>query len=460
MDTPVADFIDGYEKSGTVRAHMPGHKGRGSIFAPSDITEIAGADSLYDAGGIIRRSEENAASLFGAGRTFYSAGGSSQCLKAMCLLACMASGRGPGRPVIAAARNAHSSFISASMLAGFDIAWIPPEDDEFSVCRCTVTPEGLADFLRGFIDERGSAPAAVLITSPDYLGNIADIRGLAEASHSIDVPLIVDNAHGAYLKFMPEDMHPMTLGADACCDSAHKTLPVLTGGAYLHISERGPEIFESGAPAALSYFGSTSPSYLILRSLDEVNPYLENGIRDDLRAVSERVGEMKRTCEDAGIVFTGSEEIKVTADCPASGLGPGTDAASALRARGVECEFADRDYVVLMFSGSSTPEDIERAETALSDIAARGSGKSPAAARPAFRLPEVRYQPRETLYMTSEYAALEEAAGRAASGEDVSCPPAVPLAVRGEVIDENMIRVMRYYGIEKVSVLKEGGICR
>lgn len=463
MDTPIADFIDEYEKSEAVRAHMPGHKGRGSIFAPSDITEIAGADSLYHADGIIRRSEENASMLFGSGLTLYSTEGSSQCVKAMCLLACIAAAAGPDlqagpraasdRPVIAAARNAHSSFISAAMLADFDVDWIPAEDEEFSVCRCTVTPDGLRRFLKER-EDRGAAPSAVYITSPDYLGNIADIKGLADAAHSFGIPLLVDNAHGAYLRFMPRDLHPMTLGADACCDSAHKTLPVLTGGAYLHISKDAPEMIRKAATAAISYFGSTSPSYLILRSLDEANPYLENGIRADLRKAAARINELREKCEDAGIVFTGDEEIKVTIDSTASGLGSGTGLADSLRSRGIECEFADRDYVVLMFSGSSSLRDIEETETALLGIA-ENRGAPEEDPRPTFRLPEVRYQPRETLYMTSETVPAARAVGRAASGEDASCPPAVPIAMRGEVIDEDTVKVMEYYGIDEVSVLRE-----
>lgn len=80
-------------------------------------------------------------------------------------------------------------------------------------------------------------PAAVYITSPDYLGNLADIGGMSDVCRKYGVLLIVDNAHGAYLHFLPKPEHPLDLGAEMCCDSAHKTLPVLTGGAYLHISQ-------------------------------------------------------------------------------------------------------------------------------------------------------------------------------------------------------------------------------
>ena len=86
--------------------------------------------------------------------------------------------------------------------------------------------------------------------------------------------MLVDNAHGAYLHFLPEPMHPMQLGADICCDSAHKTLPVLTGSAYLHIAHGTPDMFAQRAESAMALFASTSPSYLILQSLDAMNPLL------------------------------------------------------------------------------------------------------------------------------------------------------------------------------------------
>ena len=120
----------------------------------------------------------------------------------------------------------------------------------------------------------------IIIKSPDYLGRTADIKGIADVCHRKGVLLIVDNAHGAYLKFSENDDHPLTLGADICCDSAHKTLPVLTGGAYLHLSKElvskydYDDLYEY-IKSVMCMNGSTSPSYLILQSLDLCNRYLE-----------------------------------------------------------------------------------------------------------------------------------------------------------------------------------------
>ena len=246
METPICDFVRRYGDSQTLRAHMPGHKGVGLLgFEHLDITEIDGADSLYEADGIIRRSEENASGLFGC-PTFYSTEGSSQCIRAMLFLAMQDAKRQGRTPKIAAARNVHKTFLSGAALLDLDVVWLYPQK-EGSYLSCPLDGAVLGAFL-----ER-ERPTAVYVTSPDYLGHVANIEKLAAVCHAHDALLLVDNAHGAYLRFLEPSRHPMDLGADLCCDSAHKTLPVVTGGAYLHVKER----FARQAKNALALFGST-----------------------------------------------------------------------------------------------------------------------------------------------------------------------------------------------------------
>ncbi|WP_366946564.1 hypothetical protein [uncultured Oscillibacter sp.] len=198
MTTPLADFLRAYAASGTARLHMPGHKGRGPLGCEAwDLTEISGADSLYEAAGVIARSEENAAALFGSAATFYSTEGSTQCVKAMLFLALQNRPAGTP-PVVLAARNVHKSFVHAAALLDFEPLWLWPEEGTSSLCACPVAAEGLDRALSAL----DAPPAAVYITSPDYLGNMADIPALAEVCRRYKTPLLADNAHGAYLRFL------------------------------------------------------------------------------------------------------------------------------------------------------------------------------------------------------------------------------------------------------------------
>ena len=238
MKTPICDFVNTYARSDSIRLHMPGHKGISEkesslpfLAEAFDITEIPGADSLYEADGIIRESEKNASLIFGS-HTFYSTEGSSQCIRAMLYLSLIYAKSQGKTTTIAAARNVHKSFISAAAMLDIDINWIYSENtsNDNSYLSCTVDADALDKKLSSLKEK----PFAFYITSPDYLGNISDVSAISRVCHKHGVLLLVDNAHGAYLKFLSPSQHPIDLGADLCCDSAHKTLPVLTGGAYLH----------------------------------------------------------------------------------------------------------------------------------------------------------------------------------------------------------------------------------
>ena len=211
MNTPIADFVRGYAEKNVSRLHMPGHKGKSFLGCEQlDITEIAGADSLYEADGIIAESEANAASLFGTGRTVYSTEGSSQCIRAMLYLA-ISNRKSQTKPVIVAARNVHKAFVYAASLLDFEIVWLMPEEDIHSVCSCQISPDNLQKTL----EELDAIPAAVYVTCPDYLGGQLDIKEIANICHQYGTILAVDNAHGAYQHFIEPKVHPIDLGAEA-----------------------------------------------------------------------------------------------------------------------------------------------------------------------------------------------------------------------------------------------------
>ena len=445
MNTPIADFVRAYAASGCARLHMPGHKGRPFLGCEAlDVTEIAGADELYGAAGIIAESEQNAGALFGSGRTFYAAEGSSQCVRAMLALAVWSAPPGR-RPVVLAARNAHKSLLCAAALLDFDVAWLWPESPGQSLCACPVSPAALERALEE------TRPAAVYVTSPDYLGGTCDVAALAEVSHRRGVPLLVDNAHGAYLRFLSPSRHPMDLGADLCCDSAHKTLPVLTGGAYLHVGRGAPAFFGENGRRALALFGSTSPSYLILQSLDLCNQYLASSYPENLDYTVGFLSELRGFLAGEGWRFIGDEPLKLTLDSRPMGF-TGQEISRHLVSHGIHPEYADPDYLVLMPAPETPPESLELLLSALSALAPR-----PPLAGPDLELspPPRAMTLRQALFAPTEVLPLEAATGRVLAGLSASCPPAVAPAVPGEVLTGNVMDIYRYYGIESVSVVKE-----
>ena len=437
MTTPIHDFVTRYLASGASRLHMPGHKGVGPLGCEvRDITEIAGADELYAASGIILESERNASALYGTGATFYAAEGSSQCVRAMLYLAMTAWHGGGARPVALAARNAHKSLLYAAALCDFDVEWLYSGD---SLCACPVTPDLLAERL----DAMPVTPFCVFVTSPDYLGGTQDIRGLSEVCHRRHIPLVVDNAHGAYLRFLPESRHPIDLGADLCCDSAHKTLPVLTGGAYLHIGKDADPHFVDGAKDALSLFGSTSPSWLILQSLDLCNARLAGDYPAALRRTIKKVGALKQRLMGRGFELYGDEPLKLTL------RGDGMALAEDLRRGGVECEYADREHVVMMFTPENAEADYARIEAAL-------TSPRPFTETPAPALPRLQraMTVRQAVFAPSETVSVAEAVGRVCAAPTVSCPPAVPIVVSGEIVTPGAVAALDYYGIKTLRVCK------
>ena len=452
MTTPICDFVARYAAVQPLRLHMPGHKGRNVLgLEQADITEIPGADVLYHPTGIILESERNAAALFGTGRTVYSTEGSSLPIRAMVYLTALYAASLGKRPLIAAGRNAHKVFITAAALLDVDVAWLYPENGG-NLLSCEITPEG----LDGYLKNTRELPTAVYITSPDYLGNMADVGGLSKVCRKFGCLLLVDNAHGAYLNFLPESRHPMALGADLCCDSAHKTLPVLTGGAYLHISGSAPELFSLAADQAMALFASTSPSYLILQSLDKVNEALSSSWVEALHRAAGEWEKVKARLRIFGYSLAGQEPLKLTI-LPKDYGYTGDELSRILEEKNVFCEFSDPDHLVLMLPVEYDPELPDRLTEAFLKIPRREVISIPA---PALHRAETVLRPHEALFLPSRMVPVAEAAGRIMADPTVSCPPAIPVVCSGERIEEWAVEAMEYYGITQVRVVATNEVTR
>lgn len=422
--------------------HMPGHKGAGILgFEGMDLTEIYGADELFAAEGIIKESEQNASNLFGC-PTYYSTQGSTLCIQTMCTILCQDAKSKGKKPKILAGRNAHRSFIHAAALLDFEIEWLYGNSDYLS---CKIHAE---DLEKAIIE---SLPTAVYLTNPDYLGNLLDIQSLASVCKKHNVLLAIDNAHGAYLRFLEPSLHPIDLGADLCCDSAHKTLPVLTGGAYLHLSDSLNQVWKNDVKHFMEYFSSTSPSYLIMASLDATNEVLDTTFRNSLSECIQRVDGLKNTLVQYGYTILSGEPMKITISTKEFGY-TGNEIANLLMECDIYPEFYDSDYIVLMPSPYNTKDDLKRLETCLCGIE-----RKPILINKPPKLEQSKkaMNVRQALFSSSITLDVSKSLGQVCSSVTVSCPPAILPVIPGEVISESSIEVMKYYGIETVRVVKE-----
>ena len=442
MNTPIYDFLQSYADSDVVRLHMPGHKGKAycdplAVVHPYDITEIKGADSLFEAKGIIRESEENAACLFGAKRTLYSVQGSTLCIQTMLALAAR-----PGNTVIAA-RNAHKAFLNTCVLLDLKVSWIYPEAGILMDAISSIYT--LKDIEKAILE--ASEPSCVYITSPDYYGRMADIEAISGLCKKYKLPLLVDNAHGAHLAFLEENRHPMALGADMCCDSAHKMLPALTGGAYLHSKN---ERFIGQAKDTMALFASTSPSYLILCSLDLCNRYLDQTIREHLEDAVKGVLALKARLS-AKFEIIESEPLRIPLYAPSVGLS-GIELSEVLRDHKIECEYADASYTVLLFSPLSSCEDFEAVFQGLAHFEKRTVPAQTATL--CIEKPERVLSIRQASLADNEELPVEQSLNRICGKAKVVCPPGIPIVAAGEKISENCINILKKYSILTVNVVK------
>lgn len=464
MNTPIYDFLKDFIDKDITRFFMPGHKGNMQIQNPRfaknkicppnvlkdiakyDITEITGADSLYFAESIIKESEENTASIYGSKCTCFSTGGSTLCIQTMLALACKPKDK------IIASRNAHISFINSCTILDLHPCWVLPKyTDNFGVSGI-VSPTDIKQAIMQNPDA-----TAVYITSPDYFGAISDIKEIARICFEYRKLLLVDNAHGANFKFFKQDIHPITLGADMCCDSAHKTLPVLTGGSYLHVSKTChiKTITKADVKHKMGLFGSTSPSYLTLLSMDLANVYLNEYAKDEFVNLQIKTLGLWRTLYNLNFVpiSTHFDPTKITLDAHKIGM-TGYDLQNFFAKHEIEPEYVSYRHVVLMVSPFNTQEDFDRLVNSLEDLSTIACKEQVKDDEIEFKLPKTLMSPQQACFSDFENVSIDDALGKTAHKTLIKCPPGVPIVVTGEEIDENVQKLLKKSSILFLDVVK------
>lgn len=475
--TPLIKALIKHKKLMAAPFHMPGHKkgtGIGRSFArlmktdpfSLDMTELPGLDDLHNPCGPIREAQIKAAELFGARQTFFLVNGTSAGIHAAVMSVC--------RPndVILMPRDVHRSVIGACILSGARPAYLPVRiNREYSIplpprpqdVRAALEEAGRTGAGQAGTGQTGAGQAravqagagqvkAVLMVHPSYYGVAGQLEEIAAAAHTRQIPLIVDEAHGAHFAFSDKFPVPaLKQGADISIQSTHKTLGALTQASMLHVNSDlvdGAEVFRH-----LKVLQSTSPSYLLMASLDSVVGQMEksgknlvarslklaNFVRSNIR----RIPGLK--CLDETVL--GSEggsgivdPTKIYISVRGIGLTGYQAADLLLRKYKIQVELSDRYNVLCMLSIGNTVDDAKNLVWALKELASvKRTPLQPTQQYDFEYAPLVTLTPREAWYAPKKTIPLREAVGQVAAEMIAPYPPGIPLVCPGEEITREIV---------------------
>ena len=465
-ERPIISFLTDHADKHTVSFHMPGHKGSAIYrkfgyteflekMMDCDITEIIGADNLFQTEGILKAAQEEYAKLYNVKRAYMLVNGTSGGV----IAAIMASVPKGGKLVMA--RNSHKAIYNALLLADIQPVYAYPEMIE----EYGISGEITAEEITRCLDENPDA-SAVILPSPNYYGICSDIRKIAEIVHSRGKILIVDQAHGAHLKFfsdcgfsdMPQSAEEQ--GADIAVNSIHKTLASFTQSAALTFNSDLLDHYT--LEDKLQMIQSTSPSYILMGSLDINADIIKNHKEEVFTAWHDALAYFYAEAEnisglavirDAKLDFT-----KINLDMSAYGLS-GAELEQMLMEKGIYAELTTGNILMCMTGIGNTKADMEKLLEALREIAAShplAEGKKqtpPAVLEARFELCAVPSK--------KERVPLSEGAGRICASSIIPYPPGIPFICPGERITDEVITyiaALREAGEKVIGVNAEGEI--
>ncbi|MEL7610069.1 MAG: aminotransferase class I/II-fold pyridoxal phosphate-dependent enzyme [Bacillota bacterium] len=438
MGKQLQEVLGEYCSSNPARFHMPGHKGRGlngfwrGDLAQWDVTELPQTDQLHAPEAAIRQTEANCAGAFGAKRTFLLVNGSTVGIEAM-LLCCSGFER------VLLDRACHRSVLSGAALAGIDVDFIEPQTADLPGGFGVVDAETLGNELRS------RRADAVLITSPNYYGLCADLDALSEVAKRYGAWLLVDAAHGAHFPFSKQ-LPPCPAGkAQLWVNSAHKTLNALGQAAFLHVDEV-PGLNESRVQRMLSLVQTSSPSYLLMCSLDwarysaslpgawDAQVERANRVRDRIASLPGLAVLGPQAVGQAGVAAFDPTRICILVT--QRGI-DGYLAANALAQRGVIVEMADAQCVVCITTPADPDEWYERLIDGLMHLPFGAQAQEPPAAY--FDVAKRAMPLREAVFAPSEPVPLASSKGRILSEEVGVYPPGIAAVLPGQRMSERAI---------------------
>lgn len=445
MKKNLYESLRAYNKLNRSSFHTPGHKckiPKLSKLYNLDLTELPQTDSLYEADGIIKEAEKNLSKLYSTSYSAFSSGGNTLCIQTMFKLVSSSPG-----DVILCDRVIHRSAISTMALLDLNPVWIKRNINAESMLPERINTEDFEKKLKNNPSSKG-----FYLTSPSYHGILQDIAEISSCCKKYDIPVMVDNAHGSHLMFLKNNLHPIFQGCAMSADSAHKTLPVLTGGAWLHVND---ERFVNNVKQSMLMFGSTSPSYPVMASMDLCRIWLEQFGKASFEYLEIKVQKIKNLAKKKGIYIPNesvSDPVRITLGVFNVGY-TGYEFCEHLYNYTIEPEMCDENYVVLIATPFNDDLDFERLYNAISSLKIRNK-KANSICFIGENLPEAVLTPREALMAKSVFKSLRDCKNKIASEIVCPCPPGVPVVMPGEKIGDEELYALKSYGISEISVVK------
>ena len=356
------DIIGEYAKKNPVRFHVPGHKGKSENYNNPDysldVTELFFTDNLYNPSheiNLIYELENRISKCFFKIPDIFSlisCSGATLCIQAsiLALVKLKQSKKANKNLYIICDRASHISFVNIISLLNITPLWIYPGEDFIKKINYFAQNENFQDII------------GVFVTSPDYFGVMKNIWQISQECKKYLLNLVVDNSHGSHLAFYKNgELHPINLGADISVDSIHKTLPVLTGAAILHANKK----FDIDSDKtnilkeSINVFASTSPSYLILQSIEKMVDLLEKHGTEEHKRLIHDINLFKNKTENLGFEFDSDklyDPYRIVLNCENAG----EKLYYFLAERNILCEFFNKDRVILIPSIFNSSGDFEK----------------------------------------------------------------------------------------------------
>ena len=449
--------LENFSKKDYYPFHMPGHKRNpfsidGNFPFERDITEIEGFDNLHHPEGIIKEAQENLAKLYGTKESFFSVNGSTAAL----LAAISASVKKGGQILVA--RNCHKAVYNGIYLRDLIPTYLYPHSDNILGINGGISPSRVERYL-----EENTNIEAVLITSPTFDGVVSDVEKIAEITHKYDIPLIVDEAHGAHFRY--SDYFPKSAvdsGADLVIQSFHKTLPAMTQTAVLHCcSDR---VDREKIKRFMGIYQSSSPSYILMASLDACVDKMERDGKKMFEEFTRNLSKARERLEACGWVRLVSEEelnsLSGFYDFDRSKLLLATDRSSLngpklsnilLEKYHIQTEMTTENYVLAMAAVGDTQEGFKRLCVAIEEIDREESLKKTETREKEISTRRECSPMKQIMTISQAMDAsvrscpLEESVGKISAEFAYLYPPGIPIIVPGEQITGLFVRNVRRY---------------